>query len=413
MGLLRLEGDAVRPKQVLNAPCLAGLRILCAGSRAPRIGGSSGQWRSALVLIDSTESGYGVNQKRVPTMIEMLVPIWQRVLQRSSLRIDDNFFDLGGSLRSADILFAEIARACGRELPSAMIYHAPTIAALARLLEQPTLPRFSPFVQIKAGDQQSPILIVHGLAGTLPFYGLAQHIRTGHSIYGIQGKGVDGMEEPLESVEDMAAFYLDSIQDVQPHGPYILIGYSFGGLVALEMAQRLTKSGEEVALLVLIDAYPHLRYLSPGQRLRLIGRRALRRTGMKQRLARAASYLTPRLGRLRNGGNRLAEASRLSFEETALRVKEKAYVALAHYRPLFYDGKVKFVKSESDSYYPSDPVAVWVKLAAEFEFETVPGGHLDMVTTDFEGLAAVLTRYVKETLSQELGGLESIGQIRG
>jgi acetoacetyl-CoA synthetase len=413
MGLLRLEGDAVRPKQVLNAPCLAGLRILCAGSRAPRIGGSSGQWRSALVLIDSTESGYGVNQKRVPTMIEMLVPIWQRVLQRSSLRIDDNFFDLGGSLRSADILFAEIARACGRELPSAMIYHAPTIAALARLLEQPTLPRFSPFVQIKAGDQQSPILIVHGLAGTLPFYGLAQHIRTGHSIYGIQGKGVDGMEEPLESVEDMAAFYLDSIQDVQPHGPYILIGYSFGGLVALEMAQRLTKSGEEVALLVLIDAYPHLRYLSPGQRLRLIGRRALRRTGMKQRLARAASYLTPRLGGLRNRGNRLAEASRLSFEETALRVKEKAYVALAHYRPLFYDGKVKFVKSESDSYYPSDPVAVWVKLAAEFEFETVPGGHLDMVTTDFEGLAAVLTRYVKETLSQELGGLESIGQIRG
>ena len=413
MGLLRLEGDAVRPKQVLNAPCLAGLRILCAGSRAPRIGGSSGQWRSALVLIDSTESGYGVNQKRVPTMIEMLVPIWQRVLQRSSLRIDDNFFDLGGSLRSADILFAEIARACGRELPSATIYRAPTIAALARLLEQPTLPRFSPFVQIKAGDQQSPILIVHGLAGTLPFFGLAQHIRTGHSIYGIQGKGVDGMEEPLESVEDMAAFYLDSIQDVQPHGPYILIGYSFGGLVALEMAQRLTKSGEEVALLVLIDAYPHLRYLSPGQRLRLIARRALRRTGMKQRLARAASYLTPRLGGLRNRGNRLAEASRLSFEETALRVKAKAYVALAHYRPLFYDGKVKFVKSESDSYYPSDPVAVWVKLAAEFEFETVPGGHLDMVTTDFEGLAAVLTRYVKETLSQELGGLESIGQIRG
>ena len=375
--------------------------------------GSLGQWQGLLVLSDSTGSGYGVSQKLVPTMVEMLVPIWRRVLQRSSIGIDDNFFDLGGNLRSADILFAEIARACGRELPSAMIYHAPTIAALARLLEQPTLPRFSPFVQIKAGDQQSPILIVHGLAGTLPFYGLAQHIRTGHSIYGIQGKGVDGMEEPLESVEDMAAFYLDSIQDVQPHGPYILIGYSFGGLVALEMAQRLTKSGEEVALLVLIDAYPHLRYLSPGQRLRLIARRALRRTGMKQRLARAASYLTPRLGRLRNGGNRLAEASRLSFEETALRVKAKAYVALAHYRPLFYDGKVKFVKSESDSYYPSDPVAVWVKLAAEFEFETVPGGHLDMVTTDFERLAAVLTRYVKETLSQELGGLESIGQIRG
>jgi acetoacetyl-CoA synthetase len=358
-----------------------------------------------LVLIDSTGSGYGVSQKCVPTMVEMLVPIWQRVLQRSSIGIDDNFFELGGSLRSADILFAEIARACGRELPSATIYQAPTIAALALLLEQPTLPRFSPFVQIKAGDEQPPILIVHGLAGTLPFFGLAQHIRTGHSVYGIQGKGVDGMEEPLESVEDMAAFYLDSIKDVQPHGPYILIGYSFGGLVALEMARRITRSGEEVALLVLIDAYPHLRYLSAGQRLLLIARRAVRWSGMKQRLARAASHVTPSFGRLRDGGNGndgdpVAEASRLSFEEAALRVKEKAYVALARYRPCFYEGKIKFVKSESDSYYPSDPVAVWVQLAAEFEFETVPGGHLDMVMTDFEGLAAVLTRYVKEAVGQ-------------
>jgi acetoacetyl-CoA synthetase len=377
--------------------------------------GSLGQWQGLLVVSDSTGSGYGVSQKLVPTMVEMLVPIWRRVLQRSSIGIDDNFFDLGGNLRSADILFAEIARACGRELPSATIYRAPTIAALARLLEQPTLPRFSPFVQIKAGDEQPPILIVHGLAGTLPFFGLAQHIQTGHSIYGIQGKGVDGLEEPLESVEDMAAFYLDAIKDVQPQGPYILIGYSFGGLVALEMAQRMTKSGEEVALLVLIDAYPHLRYLSPGQRLRLIARRALRWSGMKRRLARAATYVTPGFGRLRNGRNGnggMAEASRLSFEETALRVKEKAYLALARYRPLFYDGKVKFVKSESDSYYPSDPVAVWVKLAAEFESETVPGGHLDMVTTDFEGLAAVLTRYLKETLGQELGGLEAIGQVK-
>jgi acetoacetyl-CoA synthetase len=346
-----------------------------------------------------------VSQERVSTMVEMLVPIWQRVLQRQSIGINDKFFDLGGSLRSADILFAEIARACGRELPSATIYHAPTIAALAPLLEQPTLPRFSPFVQIKAGDEQPPILLVHGLAGTLPFFGLAQHIRTGHSIYGVQGKGVDGREEPLDSIEDMAAFYLDSLKELQPHGPYILIGYSFGGLVALEMARRLKKNGEEIALLVLIDAYPHLRYLSPGQRMRLIARRALRPSGMKQRLARAASYVTPSFGRSRdeasNGGDRAAEASRPSFEETTPRVKEKAYIALARYRPAFYDGKVKFVKSESDDYYPADPVAVWVKLAAKFEFEIVPGGHLDMVTTGFEGLAAVLTRYVKEASSRE------------
>jgi acetoacetyl-CoA synthetase len=336
-----------------------------------------------------------VSYKPAPTMVEMLTPIWQRALQRSSIGVDDNFFSLGGSLRSADLLFAAIKQECGRELPSATIYHAQTIAALASLLEQPALPRFSPFVQVKAGCEKPPILIVHGLAGTVPFFGLAQHIRTAHPIYGIQAKGVDGMEEPLDRIEDMAAFYLDSIKDLQPHGPYILIGYSFGGLVALELAQRMTRHLEKVALLVLVDAYPHLRYLSPGQRLGLIARRAIRIIfGMKKRLTRLVAGV-------HRDRNRLPETSRLSFERATLRVKDKAYVALARYRPQVYSGKIKFVKSESDSYYPADPVAVWVNLAAEFEFEIVPGGHLDMVTTGFESLAAVLTRYVEEALPLE------------
>ncbi len=348
-----------------------------------------------------------MSYKPAPTMVEMLTPIWQRVLQRSSIGADDNFFALGGSLRSADLLFAAIEQECGRELPSATIYHAQTIAALASLLEQPALPRFSPFVQVKAGCEKPPILIVHGLAGTVPFFGLAQHIRTAHPVYGIQAKGVDGMEEPLACIEDMATFYLDSIKDVQPHGPYILIGYSFGGLVALEMAQRMTRNGENVALLVLVDAYPHLRYLSAGQRLRLIVRRAIRIKGMKQRLTRLISYVVRglerglRLAGFHRGGNRLPETSRLSFEQATLRVKDKAYVALARYRPQVYSGKIKFVKSESDSYWPTDPVAAWASLAAEFEFETVPGGHLDMLTTDFDSLAAVLTRYVHEALEQK------------
>jgi acetoacetyl-CoA synthetase len=306
------------------------------------------------------------------------------------------------------LLFAEIAREYGRILPSATIYHAPTVTALSRLLEQPAPPRFSPFVQIKPGDERRPILMVHGLAGTLPFFGLAKQIRTSHSVYGIQAKGIDGLDQPLDRIEDMAAFHLDSLGEIQPHGPYSLIGYSFGGLVALEIAQRLKKRGEAVALLALVDAYPHLRYLSTGQRLRLIARRAIRKNAMKQRLTRASSYVNRGLeGRLlrrfpgvglREGSELLAEASPLSFEQTSARVKDKAYVALARYCPQFYGGKIRFVKSESDTYFPSDPVPVWINLAAELEVDTVPGGHLDMVTTDFEGLAAVLTRYVNESL---------------
>ena len=83
-----------------------------------------------------------------------------------------------------------------------------------------------------------------------------------------------------------------------------------------------------------------------------------------------------------------------------MRVKEKAYVALAHYRPREYSGKIRFIKSQSDSYFPADPAAVWSKLASDFEFETVPGGHLDMVTGEVKDLADVLTRHVREALRQ-------------
>ena len=185
----------------------------------------------------------------------------------------------------------------------------------------------------------------------------------------------------------------------------MLIGYSFGGLVALEMAQRLAEQEKNVGLLVLVDAYPHPRYLSAGQRLRLIAQRTKNHLlAMKQRtIGGSISYLWSELERrLRLAGVRrgthLPEPSSLSLAQTTLRVKRKAYEALENYRPRFYRGKIKFVKSETDTYFPRDLLPVWAHLAAAFEVETVRGSHLDMVTTHFEGLSDVLTRYVIEAV---------------
>jgi thioesterase domain-containing protein len=357
-----------------------------------------------MASFESTKSESGAIPKHAPAMAEILTPIWRRLLQRSSIGIEDNFFELGGSLLSADLLFAEIARECGREVPSATIFHAPTIAALASILEQPVLPQFPPFIRLKAGNERTPILIAHGLGGHPNFFQLAKHIHTGHSIYGIQAKGIDGMEEPLDRIEDMVRFYLDELNKFQPKGPYILIGYSFGGLVTLEMAQRLSKAGENVALLALIDAYPDPHFLPMGQRLWLRARRINRHISemKKMRPRRAISYfvrgLENRLGTtlIPNRGRPLPEKARLSLERTILHVKERAYVALRHYRPQFYAGKIKFVGAENNSYFPSNPISVWSKLADELEVEIVPGGHLDIVTTRFEGLADVLARYVSD-----------------
>jgi acetoacetyl-CoA synthetase len=336
--------------------------------------------------------------------IHELTQIWQRVLQRSHIGPEDRFYDLGSTDPLADRVFAEIAQVFGRQLPTATICHAPTISALAALLEQSSLPRFSPFVKLKNGSERTPILIAHGLGGRASFSELAKHIHTEHSIYGIQAKGVDGLEQPFERIEDMAEFYLEALGQLQPQGPYILIGYSFGGLVALEMAQRLLAQEKNVSLLALVDTYPHPHFFPQGERLRLGVKRIrghfsdLRTKPIPVAFAQILRILKRRL-RLADFGNSTASPdapSDLSFAWTTLRVKGSDLLAMKRYRPRFYPGKVRFVRPETNSYLPNDPTAVWKKMAAEFEVETVRGDHLGMVSTDFESLAVVLTRYVRE-----------------
>lgn len=348
------------------------------------------------------------SDKSATEIIDRLTEIWQRVLQGPTVGPEDEFRNLGGTDALADKMFTEIAQAFGRELPAATIGQAPTIAALAALLQRPDLPSFSPFVKLKAGTG-TPAFITPGLDGRARFSKLAKHIATDHSIYGLQAKGVDGLEQPFDRIQDMAAFYLEALEQVQPLGPYILIGYSFGGLVALEMAQRLAQAGKQIALLVLIDAYPHPRYLSPGQRMLLIARRVRRHVSeMTQKPARDAfSYF------VRGVQHRLHVAGvhshsllppdtfRLSFARTIVRVQERAYVAYRRYRPRFYRGKIKFVRAEVNSYFPDDPAAVWSKLAEGFEVSTAPGGHLEMVTGETESLANVLTGYLRGVPNQE------------
>jgi aspartate racemase len=343
-----------------------------------------------------------VSDQPSQSTVDILTEIWQRVLKQASIHPDDNFFHLGGNDSLADKLFAEITRVLGRELPSATIFRAPTISKLSALLAESTLPRFSPFVPLKAGDRNPPILITHGVGGRASFSQLANHIRTAHPVYGIQAKGVDGMGEPYERIEDMASFYLDELNRLQTQGPYMLIGYSFGGLVAVEMAQRLSNDGKKVALLVLVDTYPHPKYFPLPQRLWLAGKRATGHLAeMKKMPIRTAfAYLARGLKhRLRSAADHGAtKPSPLSLAQTTARVKECDFRAMASYRPRFYKGKIRFVRPESNSYLPNNPTALWKPLASELEVETVPGDHLGMVGEHFESLAAVLTRYVQESV---------------
>lgn len=336
------------------------------------------------------------------TMVETLTPIWKRVLQLASVGVDDNFFDVGGDSALALALFNEIAQVCGRELPLAMIYQAPTISALAALLEESATPRVPPLVQLKAGSAEPPLFITHGLGGSvIDFFQVVKHIQTRHAIYGMQAKGIDGAEQPFETVEDMARYSLEAVRRVQPHGPYLLAGYSLGGLVTLEMAQQLTAAGERVALLAMLDAYPEIRYLSLAQRARLVTRLATRRatTALKLPVRDALSLIVRPSRRLSLSGRSYQPPVDLPQTPAMQRVRESSYLALTRYQPRFYSGKIKFVRAAIPTAFPADPAAVWAHLAGQFEVETVPGDHLGIMTTHYEKLASAISRYVEESVA--------------
>lgn len=342
-------------------------------------------------------------QKSVSAMADVLTPIWERVLRRPAIQPEDNFFDLGGDSLLAVELFAEIERVCGREMAPVTIYCAPTISALAAVLDEPMAPRFPPLLQLKAGSAASPVFLAHGLAGTaMDFYQLVKYVRTERSIYGLQAKGTDGVEEPFERVEDLAQYHLDAMREIQPHGPYYLVGYSLGGLVTLEIAQRLKAHGETVASLVLLETYPHPRFLSLPQRVRLGVRVARSRATTVSRLPirDALSYIfRPSERRLyitrESSGNGPVPAGAANTPAME-RARESGYRSLMSYRPRFYDGTIKFAKAAINTDFPDDPTAIWSHLANRFQSETVPGDHLGILGTHFEKLAAVVSRYLQE-----------------
>jgi acetoacetyl-CoA synthetase len=281
-----------------------------------------------------------------------------------------------------------------------MIYQAPTIRALAILLEKYCTTLVSPLILLKAGTETPPVFITHGLSGDADFFELARQTRTNHPIYGIQAKLALDAEQLFDRIEDMARHNVETIRTIQPKGPYALIGYSFGGLVALEMSRCLLADGENVALLALLDAYPHSRYLPPAQRLRLTLRRTKRHLlNIKQMpFGKAMSYC--RRGLIRRL-HLVGFQTRLSADaHSSSHIKDRNYRAFKNYRPQFYPGRIKFVRAEVGSFMPSNPTDVWGELVAEMEVETVPGDHLDIVDQNYQNLSPLLSGYLERALDQ-------------
>jgi amino acid adenylation domain-containing protein len=250
-------------------------------------------------------------------VVRELVSIWRRVLKVPHVGLNDNFFELGGHSILAAKLFTEIRDRLHKSLPLSTLFAAPTVASLARIVAQAGNVSWSPLVPIRTSGIGTPFFGVHPVGGNVLIFKKLSECMSSRPFYALQARGLNGNEDPHTSIEEMAADYLNYVQQVQPSGPYLLGGYSAGGLVAFEMARLLKQMGQQVKLVVLFDTYLHAQSVPDS----LSAHRPV--------ILKAFNGISRRLWQMRNlrGENRLVVVAR-DFARFWSTVKLKTYPQL-------------------------------------------------------------------------------------
>lgn len=320
------------------------------------------------------QSQSSTQQNSVLQVVQRLTPIWERQLGRAAIGPDDNFFALGGNATIAKKLFHDVAAVTPEPPPAVAIFMAPTISSMAALIARPSSLHFPPVVQLRNGSPTAlPIFLAHGIgSNVLDLLSLAAQLTTDRPIYALQALGIFANSEPHERVEDMANFYLAEMRKVQPAGPYTLIGYSLGGLVMMEIAQRLHANDEDVALLAMLDTYISKHFLRPATYVKFGVRRTAQKMAQRLRPTPAPAHraLSPELMH-------------------QIRMNELAY---GRYNPRFYPGELYFVRAAEVSYFPANPTSVWAHLVKNFHVDTVPGNHASMLAQHSDCIARLISR---------------------
>ncbi len=355
---------------------------------------------------------------------EKLGQIWEQLLSVRRVGRRDDFFLLGGDSLLAMRLLVEVERSFGSPMALSDLVPDATLEQLALSISR-SAESISLLVPLQAGGNKRPVFVVHPLDGDVFRYGdLARLLGPDQPFYALRARGIDGRQEPVSDIKTMATCYIAEVQAVQPQGPYLLGGYSFGAMVALEMAQQLRANGQDIALLTIFDQAPFnsdggdarltprflwhfLRYYSgrlrgagatvlrasPGERLRLLSRTIkgyVRRFRMILGVGWTAAGPTkgpeePHLPwRTRwRFGELYDSAGKLPWHYQKVRLAHLR--ALGNYVPQPYQGRVLLFRAADQTLLLSeDPNLGWARLAAGgLEIREVPTEHCFILRDPF------------------------------
>ncbi|MEU6104595.1 amino acid adenylation domain-containing protein [Streptomyces flaveolus] len=189
-----------------------------------------------------------------------LTRLFAEVLDADGIGPDDAFFDLGGTSLLAVRLVARVREEFGAELTIGSLFEAPTPAALAARLEAAapaTGDALGVVLPLRTEGDRTPLFGIHPAGGLAWCYaGLTARLGPQQPVYGLQARGLTGEEALPRTLQEEAEDYVRQVREIQPHGPYRLLGWSVGGVLAHTVAVLLQEAGEDVELLALLDAFP-------------------------------------------------------------------------------------------------------------------------------------------------------------
>ncbi len=332
----------------------------------------------------------GTADRQAP-LLDQLQAAWDGLFGIAGLGPQADFFGLGGSSLLAARLMARVRELTGRALPLSTLLQAPTPARLAALLQQPA--DAAPGLALLRPGHGPALVLAPGLSGTvLECRQLVAALATGRPVWALQAPGVDDGRAPLASVPALAAWYAQAVLAAQPPGPLLLVGYSLGGTVALELARQLQAAGVAVQRVVLLDSYV-ARDLGAVRRTvsRLErGMRTLLRLHGPQRRAWLGGTLARLLGGTARRPGDLPAPSGLSPAQQS--VYDAGWTALRSWRAAPLEQvPVTYVRCELPLGGHDDPLPVWRSVArAGLGVVRLPGGHLDLVGAQAATVARLL-----------------------